>query len=58
MLENKFFEKKFSPNLVLPDAIQIYNYNKYSSTKFTSDFLFYTIDKDIIQKALDNTKKL
>ena len=42
---------------MLPDALYIYNNNKYSSTKFKPIELFQTIDENILKQALINIKK-
>lgn len=59
LLENLFLENKrnFSLELCLPDALNIYNKNKDSTTKFSPINLFNSQDKDIIKRALDNIKK-
>ena len=59
LLENLFLEnkKKFSLKLCLPDALNIYNKNKHSTTKFNPIELFNSQDKEIIKQAIDNIKK-
>ena len=58
ILENLYFEnpKEFSLRINLPDALDIYNNNIHSTTKYKQNFLFKTSDYSVINKALDNIK--
>lgn len=49
--------KKFSFYTALPEALNIYNKNYHSSTKFKTILLFKTEDKKIINEAIKNIKK-
>ena len=58
ILENINLEnsKLFSLEINLPDALEIYNNNIHSSTKFKPIELFRTNNIDVINLALENIK--
>ena len=59
MLELEFLEnrKKFSIYNALPDAINTYNGNIHSTTKFKTYIVFNSKDNKLIHKVLENIRK-
>ena len=56
LLEVKYIEnsKNFSNYTILPDVLRLYNNNIHSTMKFRPNDIFGTMNKNIINKVIDN----